>query len=71
MIYPSVPYTIYGYALQPSEVDKIRAIVREEIHKALHPEEERPSTTVELVQDGKTWRGTVYLVEDEEEDEDA
>ena len=50
-------------------LENIRQVVREEVHKALHPEEERPFATVEYEQGGKKWRGKVYLVEDEDEEE--
>lgn len=54
-------------ALTMSDLDKIRELVREEVHKALHPEESRPSATVECEMAGKRYKGTVYLVEDEDE----
>jgi len=69
------PYTgtvnlTYGSSsLDQTSLDKIRAMIREEVHKALHPEEERESAIVEYSQNGKTWRGKVYLVEEDEEDE--
>lgn len=55
----------YTFTSTPT-IEQIRKVVREEMHKELHPEEQRPSATVEYVQDGKRWKGTVYLVEDEE-----
>lgn len=68
------PYTInwsYGAnVLNQTDLDKIRTIIKDEVHKALHPEESQPSSTVEYTQDGKTWRGKVYLVEEDEEEED-
>ncbi len=69
----------WPYTLQPSSVathyyspslteHQVRQIVAEELQKALHPEESRPSATVEYVIEGKRYKGTVYLVEDEEEE---
>ena len=60
----------YVYTLSDVTLQKIREIVKEEIEKALaEPADERPSATVEYEQDGKRWRGTVYLVEDAAEEE--
>lgn len=51
-------------------LEQIREVVREEIRNALpSPIDPRPSATIEYVQDGKKWQGTVYLVEDEESEE--
>lgn len=73
--YPSTvqtPYTISwpAPALTCSDLDRIRELVREEVHKALYPEESRPSATVECEIHEKRYKGTVYLVEDEDEAQD-
>lgn len=69
---PTVVPTIYASTWPPNslsmtDLDRIRELVREEVHKALHPEESRPSATVECEMHGKRYKGTVYLVEDEDE----
>ncbi len=64
---PNVTYTLGG-GLSYADLAAIRQIVRDEINDALHPQEvTTPSATVEYMQDGKRWKGIVYLVEDEEE----
>lgn len=49
-------------------LDQIRQVVKEEIHKALRPDEQGTSATVEYVQNGKHWKGIVYLIEDDEQE---
>lgn len=68
--YYQQPANNYTVAIGYPTLEQIREVVREEVHKALHPEEERPSATVEYAHDGQIWRGTVYLVEDEDETEE-
>jgi hypothetical protein len=58
---------MYG-VLSTNDLEKIRTIVKEEVHKALHPEESRPSAEVDLVHDGKRYKGTVYQVEEDEDE---
>jgi hypothetical protein len=66
-IQPATQGYTYTFGTSPT-LEQIRQVVAEEIQKALHPEEQGESATVEYEQGGKRWRGTVYLVEDEEED---
>jgi hypothetical protein len=59
-----------GAGLSYADLASIRQIIRDEINDALHPQEvQSPSATIEYVQDGKRWKGIVYLVEDEGEQE--
>ena len=62
------PYAYYP-SLSQSELDKIRAIIAEEVQKAMHPEQQGESAEVEYVLEGKRWRGTVYLVDEDEDKE--
>jgi hypothetical protein len=57
-------------SLQQWDLDKIRSIMAEEIQKALaEPEEEtRPSATIDCMIEGKRYKGTVYLVEEAEDE---
>jgi hypothetical protein len=55
-----------------SDVDKLRSIIREEVHKALHEDhsdgvvDPRQFQRIEITDtDGKRYRGLVYLVEEE------
>lgn len=68
LVQPMTTYTHFrtSNTLSDESLEQIRALVREEVHKALHPEESQPSATVEYQHDGQTWRGTVYLVDEEE-----
>jgi len=54
------------YVLSENDLGKIRALVAEEIKKALRPEQQGKSATVII--DGEKWSGTVYRVEDGEEE---
>jgi hypothetical protein len=68
----TAPNTVtWGFgSLQQYDLDKIRSIMAEEIQKALaEPEEEtRPSATIDCMIEGKRYKGTVYLVEEEEDE---
>lgn len=59
--------TTYTFGWYPT-LDQLRQVVREELQNALYPEQQGESATVEYEHDGKRWRGTVYLVEDEQAD---
>ena len=57
------------YLLSETDKQHIRAIVADELKKALHPEQQTEAADVEYTNaDGEKWRGKVYRVEDEEEE---
>jgi len=63
----TLPTTNWTITYGTPTLEQIRTVVQEEIEKALHPSQQGESATVEYTWNGKTWRGKVYLVEDEEE----
>ena len=58
------------YTFGAPTLEQIREVIREEVRKALHPEEARPSAIIECEVDGKRYKGVAYLVEDDDEDEE-